>query len=447
MKYKSLKDTDDEIFRLLKEEEKRQNSDIPLIPSENFASDAVLKAIGSVFTNKYAEGYSGKRYYKGAVNIDKVESLAIERAKQVFGAYSANVQPYSGSPANAAVYFALAKPFADTILGLELSSGGHLTHGSKVSFSGKLFNSVMFTVKKNGEIDYDEVESLALKHKPKIIWAGTTAYTKLIDYERFRKIADKVGEDTYLVADISHISGLVASNVIPSPVNFVDIITTTTHKDMRGPRGAMIMVTPRGIQKNPSLDKMIDDTVFPFLQGGPHINTIAGIAVALKESESLEFKEYSKQILLNCKALCTSLINRGFELVGGVSETHLTLINLTKDNINGWEFAYALEKAGIIVNASTIPHDENSPFFPSGIRIGTPAATTLCLKEKDMDTIAEFIYQVKLELDTFKFKELSSQKLRKDPNIRKGFINELINSKRIKEIKLETENFMKVYSK
>ena len=418
-----------------------------MIPSENFASDAVLKAIGSVFTNKYAEGYSGKRYYKGAVNIDKVESLAIERAKQVFGAYSANVQPYSGSPANAAVYFALAKPFADTILGLELSSGGHLTHGSKVSFSGKLFNSVMFTVKKNGEIDYDEVESLALKHKPKIIWAGTTAYTKLIDYERFRKIADKVGEDTYLVADISHISGLVASNVIPSPVNFVDIITTTTHKDMRGPRGAMIMVTPRGIQKNPSLDKMIDDTVFPFLQGGPHINTIAGIAVALKESESLEFKEYSKQILLNCKALCTSLINRGFELVGGVSETHLTLINLTKDNINGWEFAYALEKAGIIVNASTIPHDENSPFFPSGIRIGTPAATTLCLKEKDMDTIAEFIYQVKLELDTFKFKELSSQKLRKDPNIRKGFINELINSKRIKEIKLETENFMKVYSK
>lgn len=380
------------ILQLIKAEEKRQKETISLIPSENYASDAVKKALSSSLVNKYSEGYPGKRYYQGNKIVDEIENIAIDLAKKLFKVPHANVQPYSGSPANAAVYMGLLNP-GDTIMGMSLSAGGHLTHGHpKITFSGKFFNSVQYGVKKDGYIDYDALEKLARDVKPKIIVAGTTAYPRILDWEKFAKIADSVG--AYLMADISHIAGLVVGGVHPSPVDYAHVVTTTTHKTLRGPRGAIIMVTQKGLDKDSEMSKKIDRAVFPGLQGGPHDNQTAAIAIALSEAEGPEFKKYAKQIIKNAKVLSEELIKYGFKLVTGGTDNHLMLIDLRNKNISGKDAAILLEEAGIIVNYNTIPFDPNPPMNPSGIRIGTPAATTRGLKEKDMKLIAKKINNI-----------------------------------------------------
>ncbi|MCS7135097.1 MAG: serine hydroxymethyltransferase, partial [Candidatus Aenigmarchaeota archaeon] len=366
MRFPSSKDK--EIFSLIQNDLNRQKNSLVLIPSENYASPQVLKALGSVLTNKYSEGYPGKRYYGGNEYIDEIEKIAIERAKKLFDVEHANVQAYSGSPANLAVYMALCKP-GDTIAGLDMTHGGHLTHGWKTSFSGMLFNSVHYHLDENGYINFDELEEIAKKHKPKLIWCGFTAYPRTIDFKRFAEIADSV--DAFLVADISHIAGLVVANVHPSPSKHAHIITTTTHKTLRGPRGAIIMVTKKGIEKDNSLPEKIDKAIFPGLQGGPHENAIAAIAVALHEAAQPEFKDYARQIVRNCKSLAQLLMEKGLKLVSNGTDNHLLLIDLTPFGASKGLYAQeALEKANIIVNKNTIPNDA-SPFYPSGIRCGT----------------------------------------------------------------------------
>jgi glycine hydroxymethyltransferase len=373
-----LSQKDPEVFQILQKEDKRQRDTITLIPSENYASLEVRSTLASVFTNKYSEGYSKKRYYQGNKNVDDIEILAVTRAKKLFNVPYVNVQPYSGSPANTAVYFALLKPMEDKIMGLALSSGGHLTHGSPVSFSGKYFKTVSFPVTHDGVLDYDEIEKLAIKEKPQIIVCGFTAYPRIIDFERFGKIADKVG--AYLLADISHISGLIVGGAHPSPSKHAHIIMTTTHKSLRGPRGAMLMVTEKGIEKDPDLPSKIDKAVFPGLQGGPHDNQTAAIAVALHEAQSPKFKEYAQQIVKNAKALSDELQKLGFKVTTNGTENHLLVVDLSNKNVNGALGAYALEQAGIIVNKNTVPFDTMPPFYPSGVRLGTPAATTRGMK-------------------------------------------------------------------
>lgn len=380
MKY--IQKNDKQIYSLIKKEQKRQQTQIRLIPSENYVSHAVLEATGSVLTNKYSEGYSKKRYYQGQEVIDQVEDIAKERAEKLFGVQHANVQPYSGSPANLSVYLALLKP-GDTIMGMTLTSGGHLTHGSRVSYSGKLFNVVSYTVsEKTAQLDYDELLEIAKKEKPKLIIAGFTAYPGKISFSKFRKIADEVG--AYLHADISHISGLIVAGVHPSPARYADTITTTTHKSLRGPRGAMIMCKSK-------LAKQIDKSVFPGMQGGPHNNTTAAIAVALKEASKADFRKYGEQVLKNAQALSDALSEHGLEMPFGKTETHLIIADTRPLGVLGKEAAVALEKAGIIVNFNTIPFDPNPPLNPSGIRIGTPAITTIGMKEKEMGQIAGWI--------------------------------------------------------
>ena len=393
---KNLKQTDKEIYDLIKAEEKRQTEVLEMIPSENYTSPAVMEALGSVLTNKYSEGYPKKRYYQGNKIVDSVEILAQERAKKLFGVPHANVQPYSGSPANTAVYFALLEPFKDKILGLSLAFGGHLTHGAPVSISGKYFGVVPYYLNDKGLIDYDEVERLALKEKPKIIVCGATAYPRIIDFKRFGEIADKAG--AYLLADISHIAGLIVGGVHPSPVAYAHIIMTTTHKTLRGPRGAMIMVTDKGLEKDPELPDKIDKAVFPGLQGGPHDNQTAAIAVALFEASQPEFKTYSQQIVKNARVLAEGLTKSRFNLVSGGTDNHLVLIDLTSKKVNGALAAYALEIAGIVVNKNAVPQDRLPPFYPSGIRLGTPAITTRGMREKEMVKIAKWINQAIEEL-------------------------------------------------
>ena len=387
-----LKTTDQEIYKLIKQEEKRQKEVLEMIPSENYTSSAVMEALGSVLTNKYSEGYAKKRYYQGNAVIDEVELLAEARAKKLFGVPYVNVQAYSGSPANTAVYFALLTPLKDKIMGLNLAFGGHLTHGASVSFSGKYFKTVPYALSKEGLLDYEEIEKTALKEKPQIIVCGATAYPRIIDFKKFGQIADKVG--SYLLADISHITGLIIGGVHPSPVAYAHIVTTTTHKTLRGPRGAMIMVTEKGIKKNPDLTTLIVKAVFPGLQGGPHDNQTAAIAVALKEAEMPEFKKYAKQIVLNSKVLAAELIKFGFKLVSNGSDNHLILIDLSNKKVNGALAAYALEAANIVLNKNAVPNDIMPPFYPSGIRLGTPALTTRGMKEKEMKKIANWINEV-----------------------------------------------------
>ncbi len=385
---KKLSSTDPEIEKIIKEEEKRQKETIALIPSENYASTAVRTALGSVLTNKYSEGYPKKRYYQGNKNADNAEILAIERAKKLFKVEHVNVQPYSGSPANLAIYVALCS-LGDTVMGHALPDGGHLTHGWKASITGKYFNGVQYHVDKNGYIDLDEVKKLAKEHKPKLIFIGATAYSRTLPFKEFAEIAEKV--KAYLVADISHIAGLIAGGAHPSPHLFADVIMTTTHKTLRGPRGAMIMVTKKGLKKDKDLAGKIDSAVFPGLQGGPHDDQTAAIAVALKEAESEAFKKYAKQIVVNAKTLATELTNYGFDIVSNGTDNHLLLIDLRSKKINGALAAYALEKANIVVNKNSVPDDANPPFYPSGIRIGTPAITTRGMKESEMKKIAKWI--------------------------------------------------------
>jgi glycine hydroxymethyltransferase len=376
---------DNDVKKLLSKEKQRQVEGLELIASENYVSEEVLECMGSILTNKYSEGYSGKRYYNGNEYIDEIENIAIERAKELFGVEHVNVQPYSGSPANLAVHFALLEP-GDKTLGMSLDAGGHLTHGFKVSFSGKFYNSASYGVNDEGYIDYDEVLKIAKEHKPKLIWAGFSAYSRVIDWERFRKIADEVG--AYFVADIAHVVGLIAAGVYPSPVPYADVITTTTHKTLRGPRGAMIMCKEEFAER-------IDKAVFPGLQGGPHNHTTAAIAVALKEASTEDFKEYSKQVVTNARVLADSLSKLGYKIVSGGTDNHLFLVDVFSSvNLSGKEAGDMLDKAGITVNKNAIPKDTRKPWDPSGIRIGTPALTTRGMKEKEMEQVARYIDRV-----------------------------------------------------
>jgi glycine hydroxymethyltransferase len=387
---KTLSSTDPEIDKILKEEERRQKETIALIPSENYASTAVRAALGSVLTNKYSEGYPKKRYYQGNKNADNAEILAIERAKKLFKVEHVNVQPYSGSPANLAILVALCK-VGDTIMGHALPDGGHLTHGWKASVTGKFFNGIQYHLDEKGYINLEEVKKLAKQHKPKVIFIGATAYSRTLPFAEFAEIAEK--NKAYLVADISHVAGLIAGGAHPSPALFADVIMTTTHKTLRGPRGAMIMVTKKGLRKDKDLADKIDSAVFPGLQGGPHDDQTAAIAVALKEADSESFKKYAKQIVANAKTLGKELTNYGFDIVSGGTDNHLLLIDLRGKKINGALAAYALEHVNIITNKNSVPNDTNPPFYPSGLRIGTPAITTRGMKESDMKKIASWINQ------------------------------------------------------
>jgi len=387
-----LKNQDLQIAKLIELETERQKTSLEMIPSENHSSPAVREALGSLLTDKYAEGYPGKRYYAGLKYYDILETLCQERAKKLFKVPHANVQPYSGSPANAAVYMAVCEP-GDTIMGMALPMGGHLTHGWKVNFSAKFYNSVQYGVEeRTGLLNYDEVEKLAKANKPKLMWVGATAYPRIFDWEKFAKIADSVG--AYLAADIAHIAGLVAGGVHPSPVPYVHIISTTTHKTLRGPRGGMIMVTQKGVEKDSDLPKKIDKAIFPGFQGGPHMHQVAAMAVCLKEASTSAFKKYAHQIVKNAKALGEELKKYGFNLVSGGTDNHLILVDLRNRNISGSEAQDLLEAAGITINKNTIPFDPAPPFKPSGIRMGTPAITTRGMKEKEMKKIASWINEV-----------------------------------------------------
>ncbi|GAA0721427.1 serine hydroxymethyltransferase [Dactylosporangium roseum] len=378
----ALTQADQELAGLIQGEAERQHDTLRMIASENYVSQAVLEATGTVLTNKYSEGYPGKRYYEGQKFIDPIEELAIARAKSVFGVDHANVQPYSGSPANLAVYMALAKP-GDTIMGMALPMGGHLTHGWSVSATGAWFRAVQYTVRReDGRIDFDEVRDIALRERPKIIFSGGTAIPRTIDFPRFAEIAREV--DAVLVADIAHIAGLIAGGAHPSPVGHAEVISTTTHKTLRGPRGAMLMSDEKHA-------KALDKAVFPGLQGGPHNHTTAGIAVALGEAAKPEFRTYAHQIVANARALADALIERGFDLVSGGTDNHLILLDLTNKGIGGKPAARALDRAGIETNYNTVPYDTRKPFDPSGVRLGTPALTTRGLTEAQMPQVADWI--------------------------------------------------------
>jgi len=467
---------DKKILELIAQEEKRQKQGIELIPSENYASTAVRNCLSSVLTNKYSEGYPKKRYYGGNDVVDDVEILAQERAKKLFGVPFVNVQPYSGSPANLAVVMALLKP-GETLMGQALVAGGHLTHGHKVSATGIFFKSVQYGLKKTTNViandsevisshlkqltrlprrpdtavgtprndslvadlfDYNEIRKLAKECRPKMIWVGTTAYPLQLHYEKWAKIADEV--DAYLVADMAHIAGLVAGGAHPSPVPHVHVVTTTTHKTLRGPRGAMIMVTDKGLKKNPELFDKINKAVFPGLQGGPHDNQTAAIATALYEASQPEFKKYAHQIVKNAKILAAELKSGGLTLVGNGTETHLILVDLSKSHEPGMGvFAEkALDLAGLTLNKNTVPDEPVSPFYPSGIRLGTPAATTRGMKEKDMKFIGRVMIEV---LNLIKPYSLPQDKEKRGEYI-KSFVNEMKENKSIKKLHTEVINLV-----
>lgn len=386
-----VKNADTEIYAAMEEEMGRQRSHLELIASENLVSKAVMAAMGSHLTNKYAEGYPGKRYYGGCEYVDVVEQLAIDRAKELFGCTYANVQPHSGAQANMAVFFALVKP-GDTVMGMSLDAGGHLTHGSKVNMSGTYFNIVSYGVDDNGYIDYDKVRESAVANKPKLIVAGASAYPRKIDFKKFREIADEVG--AYLMVDMAHIAGLVAAGEHMSPIPYAHVTTTTTHKTLRGPRGGLILSSEEF-----ALEHKLNKAVFPGIQGGPLMHVIAAKAVCFKEALSPEFKKYAKNIVKNAQALAKGLTDRGFDLVSGGTDNHLMLVDLRSKNITGKEFEIALDAANITCNKNAIPNDPQKPGITSGVRIGTPAVTTRGLNEEDMDVIAECMAEIADDLD------------------------------------------------
>ncbi len=438
MEYKEIEKQDPDIHNLILGEEKRQKEGLELIPSENYTSEAVMESMGSILTNKYSEGYSRKRYYGGQEFIDQIETLAIERAKSLFKVAHANVQPYSGSPANLAVYLATCQP-GDTIMGLNLPDGGHLTHGWKVSATAMFYKSVPYHVKEDGRVDLDEVERLAREHKPKLIWVGATAYCYQYEYDRYAEIADSVG--AYLAADIAHVAGLIAAGAHPSPAAHADIITSTTHKTLRGPRGGIIMVTEKGLKKDPDLADKIDKAIFPGLQGGPHDHQTAAIAIALKEAATPEFEEYGHQIVKNAKALAASLIKNGFKLVSGGTENHLILIDLEPQfgpggGIFGSE---VLEAAGMTVNKNTIPKDPGSAFYPSGLRLGSPALTTRGFKEADFEKVGDWISRAIKAAPGY---ALPSEKTERVAYIKK-FKAEIKENAELKNIREEIKEFTK----
>lgn len=419
MKY--LAKTDPDIARLIKLEEKRQAETLMMIPSENIVSKAVEEAVGSCLGNKYAEGYPGRRYYQGQKIVDQVEDLARERVKKMFGVPAVNVQPLSGSPMNFAVYTALLKP-GDKIMGLSLSFGGHLTHGAHLNASSIYFTPVNYELGKNGLLDFAAIRQLALKEKPQIIVAGFTAYPRIVDWKAFAKIADEVG--AYFMTDISHIAGLVAAGVYPSPVPYAHVVTTTTHKTLRGPRGGIIMTTAKGLKKDPELAKKIDRAIIPGIQGGPHLNAIAGIAVSLKEDAKPAFKKYAQQIIINAKTLAQELTQHGFELVSGGTDSHLILIDLRKNGILGNTMAEACEAAGIVLNRNGVPFDSNPPFYPSGLRLGTPGITSRGMKEREMKQIAKWLKQIADGVAETKKKLSLSLEQEKKRDTRAAIVNE-----------------------
>jgi glycine hydroxymethyltransferase len=430
----ALKKTDPQIFDLIKQEERRQKEVLEMIPSENYASPAVLEALGTVLNNKYSEGYPRKRYYQGNKVVDEVEILAQERAKKLFQVPFVNVQALSGSVMNLAVYFALLEPLKGKIMGLALAFGGHLTHGQPQSSSGKFFQSTLYTLDKNGKLDFNAIEKQAIKERPDIIVCGFTAYPGIIDFKKFGEIADKVG--AYLLADISHIAGLVVAGAHPSPVPYAHVVTTTTHKTLRGPRGALIMVTDKGLKKDPDLGKKIDTAIIPGLQGGPHDNQTAAIAVALKDAGTPAFKKYGTQIVKNAKVLAGELVKYGFNLISGGTENHLLLIDLSNKKVNGTVAALALEVAGIVLNKNAVPNDKMPPFYPSGIRLGTPAITTRGMKEKEMVKIAGWINEA--------ISEVSGHPFPNDKEARrefwKNFKKEIIKNKKLLSIAKEVRS-------
>ncbi len=388
----NIADYDQDLWQAIKQEEKRQEEHIELIASENYASPRVMEAQGTVLTNKYAEGYPHKRYYGGCEYVDIAEELAINRAKELFAADYANVQPHSGSQANAAVYLALLQP-GDTVLGMSLAHGGHLTHGAKVNFSGKLFNAVQYGIDdESGEINYDEVEAMAIEHKPKMIIAGFSAYSRIVDWQRFREIADKVG--AYLMVDMAHVAGLVAAGVYPSPVNIADVTTTTTHKTLRGPRGGMILA-----KSNPEIEKKLNSMVFPGTQGGPLMHVIAAKAVAFKEAMEPEYKTYQQQVVKNAQTMATRIQERGYKVISKGTENHLILMDLQDKGLTGKAAEAALQSANITTNKNSVPNDPQSPFVTSGIRLGTPAMTTRGFKEAETTQVANWICDILDDLE------------------------------------------------
>ena len=382
---------DDEVFNAMQAEERRQEEHIELIASENYASPRVMEAQGGYMTNKYAEGYPGKRYYGGCEHVDIVEQLAIDRAKELFGADYANVQPHSGSQANAAVYMGLLQP-GDTVLGMSLAHGGHLTHGAKVNFSGKFYNAVQYGINKSGECDYDQVAALAEEHKPKMVVAGFSAYSRVLDWQKFRDIADSVG--AYLLVDMAHVAGLVAAGEYPSPVQIADVSTTTTHKTLRGPRGGLILA-----KANEEIQKKLNSIVFPGIQGGPLMHVIAAKAVAFKEALQPEFKTYQKQVVANARAMAAVFQDRGYKIVSGGTDNHLMLVDLIAKGITGKAADAALGEANITVNKNAVPNDPQSPFVTSGIRVGTPAITSRGFKEAETQDITNWMCDVMNDIE------------------------------------------------
>jgi len=415
---------------LVKREKKRQAETLMMIPSENHTSLAVREAVGSLLQDKYCEGYPYKRYYQGQENFDAIESLCIERAKKIFGVPFCNVQALSGAPANSAVYFALLNP-GDKIMGLKLDQGGHITHGLNVNFSGKFFKSIFYGVGKDGLIDYKAMRALALKEKPKMIIAGITSYPMQLDFAKFSEIANEVG--AWLLGDVSHIAGLIIAGVYPNPVEHCHVVTTTTHKTLRGPRGALIMATEKGLEKDKELGDKINKAVFPGLQGGPHMNNICGIAVALKEAEKESFKEYGKQVVENAKTLADALKQQGFVLCSGGTNTHLILLDISGFDILGNTASEALEQAGIVVNKNAIPFDINPPFYPSGIRLGTPAITSQGMGKEQMVLIANYFSKVIKDIAIIKKEKGFSKEDEKKRETRKQLIEQSFVIKTVKQ--------------
>ena len=443
----------DQIFKLIDTELQRQKEMIGLIPSENIVSPEVSQVLSSCLSNKYSEGYAGRRYYEGSQIVDQIELIAIERVKKLFGVPYVNVQPYSGSPANMAIYFAVMQP-GDTLLGLKLAMGGHLTHGHpKVTGSGRFYTAVQYGLGADAKIDFAEVRRLAQEHKPKVIVAGNTAYPFELDFKKFREISDEVG--AWLVADISHVTGLVIAGEHMSPVPYADIVMTTTHKTFRGPRGAMIMVTDRGLEKDKKLGQKIDSAIIPGLQGGPHNATTAGIAIAAAEAATPAFKKYGQQVVTNAQTLAKALQTKGLKLVGDGTQNHLILIDLTSYGVSfGTQAAFSMDVAGMYANKNTIPDEKGSPFYPSGLRIGTPLVTTRGMKEPEMEKIADWIfrsievvkdYQLPQDLAVTKTKE-SSLAHKKQVNIFLAkFRSDALENKELlairEEVKALTANF------
>ena len=430
----------DVINQYIKQEEQRQTEMIGLIPSENHISPEVSEVLSSILNSKYSEGYPGRRYYEGNQFADKIEDEARDRIRKLFEVPYVNVQPYSGSPANSAIYFALLEP-GDTLMGLTLAGGGHLTHGHpKVTFSGKFFNSVQYGLNKDARIDFAEMRRLAQKYQPKIIVAGTTAYPFTLEFDKFRQIADEVG--AWLMADISHITGLVVAGDHPSPVPHVDVIMSTTHKTFRGPRGAMILVTERGLKRDPKLGSKIDAAIIPGLQGGPHNATTAGIAIAAAEAMKPEFKAYSRQVVKNAQVLAKDLQNEGLKLVGDGTDNHLMLIDLTPQGFGlGTQVAFAMDVAGIYANRNSIPHEPCSPFYPSGVRLGTPLVTTRGMKETEMKQIAQWIAQV---VELVRKYELPEERADRSTFIKK-FREKMKDDKELLKIRKEVGDMSKKY--